>query len=568
VNPDRGLHHVAGLHAGRAGWIVLSLSIVVTVSAWYVSARSVDATVRAQFAARAGQIELAIRDRMSQYESILRSGVGLFRASEGVSRDEWRSFVGELALDARYPGILGLGFTLRLAPGEVAAHEAAVRAEGLPDYRVHPATPRDDYFAIVYLEPQAGRNLRALGYDMSTEAVRRDAMWVARDRGIPVVSGRVTLVQETDTDVQHGFLMYAPFFDRTLPAETTEERRRALRGFVYSAFRVRDLTRGILGGIDDIRYEIFDGERPDPDALLFDSAWTFGAKPAPPSGPVLTTTVDIGGRSWTLRHRPGPGFRSDAGTSQPTLIAVGGLLIDLLLFGIITALSQTRRRAEALARQMTVDLRTATGDLERSNRDLVALLREVHHRVKNNLQVIASLLVMQGQGSGDERVRRALEQTRDRVHAMALVHDRLHKSEGSGADTVDLARYVDDLVHHLFARIRRDHIEVVVDSAPTPISLDHAVPCGLVLNELLTNAVQHGFPPPRTGRVTVRVRPIGDAIELTVADDGVGLPAAVDPATATTLGLEIVQALAGQLGATVTLDRTGGTAITLRFAAT
>jgi two-component sensor histidine kinase len=243
------------------------------------------------------------------------------------------------------------------------------------------------------------------------------------------------------------------------------------------------------------------------------------------------------------------------------------VLIDLLLFGVIAALTQTRRRAEALAARMTGDLRTATGDLERTNRDLVALLREVHHRVKNNLQVIASLLVMQGQASGDDRVRRALELTRDRVHAMALVHDRLHKSEGTGLDTVDLARYADDLVHHLFARVRREQIDVAVDSEPTLISLDRAVPCGLVLNELLTNTIQHAFPPPRAGKVTVRVRPVGDEVELTVADDGVGLPASVDVVTATTLGLEIVQALAGQLVATVTVRREAGTAITLRFQA-
>jgi two-component sensor histidine kinase/CHASE1-domain containing sensor protein len=569
VNPDRALSRVAGLHAGRAAWVVLAASVLVTAAAWYVSARSVEARVRVQFLARAEQIELVIRDRMGQYESVLRSGVGLFRGSQGVSRDEWRAFVEALDLDRRYPGIQGLGFGLRLAPAEVAAHEAAVRAEGFPDYAVRPATPaRDEYFSIIYLEPFTAMNRRAFGYDMATEPVRRAAMEAARDGGEPVVSGRVTLVQETGTDVQPGFLMFAPFYDRALPAATVEERRRALRGFVYSPFRVRDLGRGVLGGVDDIHYQIFDGDRVDPAALLVDGAWSF-TRPAPPPGDLVrTSTVHIGGRAWTLRYQPGPGFRPTAGAGQPTLIAVGGVLIDLLLFGIIAALTHTRRRAEALAAQMTVDLRGATGELERTNRDLVALLREVHHRVKNNLQVIASLLVMQGQGSGDERVRRALELTRDRVHAMALVHDRMHKTEGIAEGTVDLARYADDLVQHLFARTARDRIEVISETRPVRVSLDRAVPSGLVLNELLTNVIQHAFPPPRRGRVTVRVGPVDGGVELAVIDDGVGLPPGVDIDTAQTLGLEIVAALAGQLGATVTVGRDGGTAIALRFAAT
>jgi two-component sensor histidine kinase/CHASE1-domain containing sensor protein len=568
VNPDRGLTRFAGLHAGRASWVVLAASVLITAAAWYVSARSVDARVHGQFVARAEQIELAIHDRMGRNETVLRSGVGLFRGSQGVSREEWRSFVAALELQRRFPGIQGLGYALRLAPGEVAAHEAAVRAEGFPDYTVHPVTPaRDEYSSIVYLEPFDERNQRAFGFDMTTEPLRREAMAAARDTGEPALSGRVTLVQETTTDIQHGFLMYAPYYDPALRTGSVEERRLALRGFVYSPFRVRDLMRGILGGIDDIHYQIFDGDRVDPAALLIDGAWAF-ARPAPPPGELeRVSVIEIGGRRWTLRYRPGPGFRSDAGAAQPTMIAVGGLLIDLLLFGVIAALSLTRRRAEALAAQMTVDLRGATDELERSNRDLVALLREVHHRVKNNLQVIASLLVMQGQASSDERVRRAFELTRDRVHAMALVHDRMHKAEGIAEGTVDLARYAEDLVQHLFARVGKDRMEVVVDTRPVRVSLDRAVPAGLLLNELLTNVIQHAFPPPRRGRVTVRVGPVDDGIELAVVDDGVGLPPGVDVATATTLGLEIVQALVGQLGAALTVGRDGGTAITLHFPA-
>ena len=137
-----------------------------------------------------------------------------------------------LQVERYWPGIQGVGFARMLAPAELAAHEAEIRTEGFPDYAVRPVGERPQYSAIVYLEPFEGRNLRAFGYDMFSEEVRRAAMVRARDSGLPAVSGKVVLVQETGHDVQAGCLMYLPLYRKGMPVGTVEERRAALLGFV------------------------------------------------------------------------------------------------------------------------------------------------------------------------------------------------------------------------------------------------------------------------------------------------------------------------------------------------
>jgi two-component sensor histidine kinase/sensor domain CHASE-containing protein len=196
------------------------------------------------------------------------------------------------------------------------------------------------------------------------------------------------------------------------------------------------------------------------------------------------------------------------------------------------------------------------------------LLKEIHHRVKNNLQVITSLLDLQARSALDEETRRLLAESRERVRSMALIHERLY---GSGSESLNFADYARDLVGHLRHSwaADSDRVAVSVDIADVALDLDVAVPCGLVINELLTNSLKHAFPDGRVGGVKVSLRrEPGGLLALAVADTGVGLPAAVDAANPATLGLRIVQILAAQIRGTLEAARAGddgGTVITLTF---
>src|SRR5919108_4826397 len=190
-------------------WVVLAVSILATAWAWNDTRMQALESSHSLFRREAGQIQQAITERLLIYEDILRGGQSLFVANRGiVTREQWRRHVTNLALTERYPGVLGVGFSLRIRPSEKAAHLAQIRSEGFPTYAIRPAGNRSEYHSIIYLEPFTGRNLRAFGYDMFSESVRRAAMERARDTELPTLSGKVTLVQETTDDVQAGFLMY------------------------------------------------------------------------------------------------------------------------------------------------------------------------------------------------------------------------------------------------------------------------------------------------------------------------------------------------------------------------
>lgn len=176
--------------------VALGVGLVATaLGAWQVR-KDIELDAAAQFDFAADQVTLKIAERLRSYEMILRGGAGLFAASGRVDRGEWRQFVDEFQAGQLVPGVQGIGFALAIAPDELAAHEGAVRAEGFPDYRVRPEGPRGFYTSIVYLEPFQDRNLRAFGYDMFSEPVRRQAMERARDTGEATLSGKVVLVQE------------------------------------------------------------------------------------------------------------------------------------------------------------------------------------------------------------------------------------------------------------------------------------------------------------------------------------------------------------------------------------
>ena len=204
--------------------------------------------------------------------------------------------------------------------------------------------------------------------------------------------------------------------------------------------------------------------------------------------------------------------------------------------------------------------------LHASLKEKEVLLKEVHHRVKNNLQIVSSLLNMQVQRLEDVEVRRLLEDSRNRVQSMALIHEWLCQSNDLAE--IDLARYIESLTSSLAHSFGVDPARVRLKTHVTDISLglDVAVPCALLVNELVSNALEHAFPQGRGGEIHVGLQGDGrDHLILTVADDGVGLPSAIDLSAPRTMGLELVTTLAEQLDGTIELTRDGGTRFRIRF---
>ncbi len=203
--------------------------------------------------------------------------------------------------------------------------------------------------------------------------------------------------------------------------------------------------------------------------------------------------------------------------------------------------------------------------LRNSLEEKVALLKEVHHRVKNNLQVVASLLSLQTTRSSNQQVVDVLQDTRNRVKAMAMLHEALYRS--ANLARINFATYVKDLCGQLLLSSGPVAVRVKLENRVVGIGLplEHAVPCGLIVNELVSNALKHGFPSERTGGVTVGLEPAGgQMLVLSVRDNGVGIPSGLDLANTSTLGLQLVSRLANQLGGKLEMEPSHGAGATFR----
>jgi two-component sensor histidine kinase len=192
------------------------------------------------------------------------------------------------------------------------------------------------------------------------------------------------------------------------------------------------------------------------------------------------------------------------------------------------------------------------------------LLREIHHRVKNNLQIIASLLNLQSRYITDKKVLESIRDSQNRVRAMALVHERIYLSHEIA--TINLAEYLRYLINQIFRfyNILQTHIEVSVTIDEIPADIDTAIPVGLIMNELVSNTLKHAFPKGRKGKITIKgVQIAPDQLQFIFRDDGVGMPADYDWKNTNTLGLRLVKSLTEQLMGTVEMEQDGGTVYTI-----
>ncbi len=338
-------------------WLVLALGLLAT---WFLQGAAMDAARRNQqdsFVYETSEIKLRVVQRLSAYEGILHGLQGLYAASKRVERNEFHEYVKKLHIADYYPGVQGLGYALIIPAQKKAGHVDALRAEGFPGYTLHPQGKRDLYTSVIYLEPFAGLNLRAFGYDMYAEAVRRAAMDRARDTGELAMSGKVHLMVETGQDVQAGFLMYLPVYRNGSLHETPSERRANLSGWVYAIFRSGDLLHGTLGDqIENIGFEVFDGDSAAPSVQMYDS----DSSPGHTYFSSLyksTQRIEFGGRAWMIRLHSLPVFENKLNVKEANLIRLTGALGSALLALLVWQLVGGRARALGVAEFMENELR-------------------------------------------------------------------------------------------------------------------------------------------------------------------------------------------------------------------
>lgn len=245
-----------------------------------------------------------------------------------------------------------------------------------------------------------------------------------------------------------------------------------------------------------------------------------------------------------------------------------GFGVFLLFSELILRLGRNLMEKSHALEEEIVERHKAQVEAEKSLGEKELLLREIHHRVKNNMQIVSSLLRLQSRRQEDQATKDILDDSRSRISAMALIHESLYRPENLTG--VSLRRYIQELALNLFSsyNIAPGRIVLVTDVEPISLNIETATPCGLIINELVTNSLKYAFPGERSGEVRISLKRLadGERYQLRVADNGVGLPPDLDIRQTKSLGLQLVVNLAeNQLLGEVAVEAGPGTAFVVTF---
>ncbi|HLP15347.1 MAG TPA: CHASE domain-containing protein [Bacteroidota bacterium] len=357
--------------------LVLCVLLLSVFFLWKDARRSESAAMEKIFDVKAQQTVTVIEQRLSAYTTALHSVHGLFDASGIPDRKTFGAYVSTLHLAERYPGIEGIGFSLIIGSEAKALHVMLVRKEGFAAYSVIPDGDRKAYAPIYYMEPFSGDNLRALGFDMYSDPMRRAVMERARDLGDLSISAKTQLASE-----QPGCVMYLPVYKKGMPISTLNDRRANIVGWIHAPLRVADLVSGLSSGRQGARaidVELFDAQNGrTPESILYTSVAENSERASSPEPQFQTLrSIEAGGRNWTIVVASTPEFSSQYETARPTIIAIVGTAFSFFLTLLAWVLVTGRTRVST---KMQEEHERRTAQLLKQAQENLGLLKSCEAR--------------------------------------------------------------------------------------------------------------------------------------------------------------------------------------------
>lgn len=508
-------------------YIILAIALSITVIATLYVARSTYERDRLRFLNAVSLTRNNINNRLETYITLLRGSAGLFAAQPNVTEEEFHDYVDRIRLKLNYPGIQGIGYSVIVPEEEKDSFIAGVQAEGRTSFQIFPDRPSPLYNAILYLEPEDERNQAAIGYDMSSEPIRRNAMEKARDSGLPTASGKVTLVQETNEKKQAGFLIYVPVYEDGVVPASEAERREKLIGYVYSPFRVDDLLTGIVGNqaMEIIAYQVYDGKDLKSENLLHDSK-TLTLQPTQSYEPRFTAIRDVGvaGKTWTVVFSNHPSFDNASQQNLAPFILGVGLVISGLLFFLSRSQFVARKNAELYANKLLHSQK----ELEKAIGMRDTFISVASHELKTpvtSLKVYAEVLQRKFMKNNQTEASQNMKKMNAQINKLTtLILDLLDVTRiqtGKLAfqkEIFDLGEVVKESIAS--TQPLSDTHKIILKGASKLQVIGDRDRIGQVLNNFLTNAIKYS---PNADKIIVNIGSSANKAHVSIQDFGIGI---------------------------------------------
>lgn len=518
----------------RIPYFVFTISLIATCVItyyFYSSAKTIDSQ---RFTTEVTKVRNAINTKLETYLALLRASRGYFKSSQKVDKKSFENFVDSLSLREIYPGIQGIGYSIIFTQAEKEALEKQMIEEGYQTFSVRPDTPRDQYQSIIYIAPVDDRNMRAVGYDMSSEPTRKLAIDTARDSGVYAITGKVLLMQDTETP---GFLIYLPVYKSEDTPQTLEAKRENIQGFIYSPFRANEFVKDVIKELSNrlITFKIYDESLQENNLLAIgNSEQTPGS-----SDFIEESRIELNNRHWVIVYTPTAAFTNQSLIWWTPIIFILGLSFSVILF--VLSLSQLRtnekliKTAQDLAFsqlevQKLLESETAAREkAEKAGKVKTEFISTVSHELRTPLNAIAGwLTILKSNNLNPETKTKAIETIDKNLRSQVnLVEDMIIFSDASYLNNLNLEEVfsfnelLKDCLEEVKIKAKEKEISIFSELRGEKDSVKgNSAKLKKTILRLFDNAVKFT---PSQGQISVYSTSNEKELELRIADTGEGI---------------------------------------------
>ena len=503
--------------------LVIILGITVTFIITFLAYKDLILIKKQAFENTCQEYENKILSQLKANEQVLYNSAAFIASSDSISRSEWKTFQTINKSLTELPGIQGIGFVLKIHPEGLAGFEQRIRNEGFPDFRVQPEGEREIYTSVLFIEPFSGKNLKAFGFDGYTEPVRNKAMKMACENDMVTLSDKVTLIQESDTLIQPGTIMFAPVYMKEIPNETVNERCAALKGWVFCPFRMNDLLTAIIGDLKDpyLDLKIFENNLQNQEQLLFKSEDVTETTETPYSI-YHNIPMMFNQKTWNLKftkYQPLPFYF----TSRILTVFITCIVISLLVFLLAVNWVKTHQKSNKIS--------VLNNELEKTNLNKDRFISVLAHDLRSPLNSLLGFTELLKEKTEQLKPNELKSYTRfideSARNILRLLDDLLLWAKiDSGKfpfspEKMDVSELCRKIVHDFALIASRKNISLfpVIPDQPLYISADMMM-IKTVLRNLIDNAIKFSF---EDGRIDIPVEKTGNMISISVKDFGTGM---------------------------------------------